>query len=105
MLLTTARVVEMPTALGPVFATGTKPDVPPVGLEYVRRAPEILADEGIGNVAIGGITVDNVERVLIAGAASIAVCAAVTKAADPTAACRALKDKIDAFKSNSHSAC
>ena len=93
---------ERPTyaALGPVFATGTKPDVPPVGLEYVRQAPEILAGTGIGNVAIGGITVDNVEQVLSAGAASIAVCAAVTKADDPTAACRALKDKIDAFKAN-----
>ena len=85
-------------ALGPVFATGTKPDVKPVGLEYVEQAAEILADEGIGNVAIGGITTDNVEQVLAAGAASIAVCAAVTKAKEPTAACRSLKEKIDAFK-------
>ncbi|MHC4565194.1 MAG: thiamine phosphate synthase [Planctomycetota bacterium] len=95
-----AACEERPTyaALGPVFPTGTKPDVPAVGLDYVREAAEILADEGIGNVAIGGITVDNVEQVLSAGAASIAVCAAVTKAAEPAAACRALKDKIDAFK-------
>jgi thiamine-phosphate pyrophosphorylase len=85
-------------ALGPVFATGTKPDLQPVGLDYVREATEILADQGIGNVAIGGITVDNVELVLGAGAASIAVCAAVTKAADPAAACRALRGKIDALK-------
>ena len=85
-------------ALGPVFATGTKPGVPAVGLDYVRDAAEILADQRIGNVAIGGITVDNVGQVLAAGASSIAVCAAVTKAADPAAACRALKDKIDAFK-------
>ena len=93
---------ERPTyaALGPVFATGTKPDVPAVGLDYVRQAAEVLADQGIGNVAIGGITVDNVEQVLNAGAASIAVCAAVTKAEDPTGACRALKAKIDAFKGN-----
>lgn len=103
-----AACLERPTyaALGPVFATGTKPDVAAVGLDYVRQAAEILADTGIGNVAIGGITVDNVEQVLSAGAASIAVCAAVTKAPDPTAACRALKDKIDAFKAkrdeNSH---
>ena len=91
-------------ALGPVFATGTKPDVPPVGLDYVRQATEILADQGVGNVAIGGITVDNVEQVLSAGAASIAVCAAATKAEDPTVACRALKEKIAAFKANqSHS--
>ena len=91
---------ERPTyaALGPVFATGTKPDVPPVGLDYVRQAVEVLADEGIGNVAIGGITADNVEQVLSAGAASIAVCAAVTKSEDPTGACRALKKKIEAFK-------
>ncbi|TKJ35744.1 MAG: thiamine phosphate synthase [Planctomycetes bacterium B3_Pla] len=91
---------ERPTyaALGPVFATGTKPDVPPVGLGYVRQAGEILADTGIGNVAIGGITLDNVEQVLNAGAASISVCAAVTKASDPTAACRALKEKIEAFR-------
>ncbi len=85
-------------ALGPVFATGTKPDVPPVGLDYVRQAVDVLADEGIGNVAIGGITADNVEQVLIAGAASIAVCAAVTKSGDPTGACRVLKERIEAFK-------
>ena len=85
-------------ALGPVFPTGTKPDVRPVGMEYVEQAAEILADCGIANVAIGGITTDNVEQVLAAGAESIAVCAAVTKAADPVEACRALKDKIRAFK-------
>ncbi|MHC4582588.1 MAG: thiamine phosphate synthase, partial [Planctomycetota bacterium] len=91
---------ERPTyaALGPVFATGTKPDVPPVGLDYVRQGAELLADEGICNVAIGGITAANIEQVLGAGAASIAVCAAVTKVEDPTAACRSLKKRIDAFK-------
>ncbi|HEC02170.1 MAG TPA: thiamine phosphate synthase [Phycisphaerales bacterium] len=97
-----AACQERPTyaALGPLFATGTKPDVPPVGLEYVKQAPDILAGTGMGNVAIGGITVDNVEQVLDAGAESIAVCAAVTKADDPTAACRALKEKIDAYRAN-----
>jgi thiamine-phosphate pyrophosphorylase len=49
-------------------------------------------------VAIGGITLDNVEDVLRAGAKAIAVCAAVTKAGDPAAACGALKEKITAFK-------
>jgi thiamine-phosphate pyrophosphorylase len=90
---------EEPTyaALGPVFATATKPIAPAVGLEYVRQAKEILADTGIGNVAIGGITMDNVEDVLEAGADAIAVCAAVTKARDPAKACRALKDKIINF--------
>ena len=85
-------------SLGPVFATKIKPSAEPVGLDYVRQGTEELADTGIGNVAIGGITLDNVEEVLKAGAGAIAVCAAVTEAADPTAACRALKQKISAFK-------
>jgi len=83
--------------LGPVFATPTKPTVKPVGLDYVRGAVEVLADSGISNVAIGGITLDNVNEVLAAGAKAIAVCSAVTKSSDPAATCRALKEKITAF--------
>jgi thiamine-phosphate pyrophosphorylase len=95
-----AACQERPTyaALGPVFATATKPTAPAVGLDYVREAKEILNGTGVGNVAIGGITMENVEEVLKAGADSIAVCAAVTKAADPAKACRALKEKIVEFK-------
>lgn len=91
-----AACKERPTyaALGPVHTTATKPTAPAVGLEYVRQAKDILAGTGIGNVAIGGITADNVEEVLEAGADAIAVCAAVTRAADPAKACRELKDKI-----------
>ena len=84
-------------SLGPVFATDTKPGAQAVGLEYVRQAAKELAGTGIGSVAVGGITPDNVEEVLAAGAGAIAVCSAVTKASDPTAACRALKSKIAAL--------
>jgi len=84
--------------LGPVFATETKPTAEAVGLDYVRQATEKLTNTGIGNVAIGGITLDNVEDVLNAGAGAIAVCSAVTKATDPTASCRALKEKITDFR-------
>jgi len=95
-----AACEERPTyaALGPVFATETKPTAEAVGLDYVRQATGILADTGICNVAIGGITLDNVEDILKAGAKAIAVCAAVTKASDPAAACGAMKEKIMAFK-------
>jgi thiamine-phosphate pyrophosphorylase len=94
-----AACEELPTyvSLGPVFSTSTKPTAKPVGLDYVKQATEILGRTGIGHVAIGGITLDNVEEVLNAGAKAIAVCSAVTGAADPTAACRALKEKITAF--------
>ncbi len=84
-------------SLGPVYPTATKPRTAAVGLEYVRQALEALAGTGLGHVAIGGITPQNVEDVLQAGARTIAVCAAVTQAKDPAAACRALKEKIVAF--------
>jgi thiamine-phosphate pyrophosphorylase len=85
-------------SLGPVFASVTKPTGKAVGLDYVRQAMEKLAGTGIGNVAIGGITLDNVEDVLNAGAASVAVCSAVAEATDPTAACRSLKEKFARFE-------
>jgi thiamine-phosphate pyrophosphorylase len=90
---------ELPcyVSLGPVFSTGTKPTAEPVGLDYVKQATEILGRTGIGHVAIGGITLDNVEEVLNAGAKAIAVCSAVAEADDPTATCKALKEKITAF--------
>ena len=84
-------------SLGPVFATATKPTAEVVGLDYVAQAAEVLAGTGLCNVAIGGITADNVEEVLSAGAKAIAVCSAITQASDPTAACRVLKEKIAAF--------
>ena len=84
--------------LGPVFATATKPGTQAVGLDYVNEGTRMLADTGIGHVAIGGITPDNVEDVLRAGAKAIAVCAAITKTSDPTAACRLLKEKITLFE-------
>jgi len=56
---------------------------------------------GIGEltatVAVGGVTPKNAGEVLKAGAGAIAVCSAVTEAKDPTAACRALKEKIASF--------
>ncbi len=89
-------------SLGPVYSTGTKPDAEPVGLDYVRQAADELADTGIGNVAVGGITLENVEDVLNAGAGAIAVCSAVTEVKNPMKACRALKEKITAFKQALH---
>ncbi len=95
-----AACEQLPTyvSLGPLFSTGTKPTAEPVGLDYVKQATEILGRTSIGHVAVGGITLDNVEDVLNAGARAIAVCSAVTESADPIAACRALKEKITASR-------
>jgi len=83
-------------ALGPVFATATKPQEPAVGLDYVAAATERLRAEAVCHVAIGGITPANIADVLRAGARAVAVCSAVTAQADPAAQCRRLKDAIHA---------
>jgi thiamine-phosphate pyrophosphorylase len=95
-----AACSQLPTyvSLGPLFPTATKPTAGAVGLDYVKQGIDALADTGIGHVAIGGITLDNVEDVLNAGARTIAVCSAVTETTDPIVACRVLKEKITAFR-------
>ena len=97
-LRSACRAYPTYVSLGPVFSTGTKPTAEPVGLDYVRAATKELADTSIAGVAIGGITLDNVGKVMQAGATRIAVCSAVTGAKDTAAACRALKQTIAAFK-------
>jgi thiamine-phosphate pyrophosphorylase len=62
-------------ATGPVFATGSKPDAEPViGFEGVRAVREVTAKP---LVAIGGITLANVQSVWDAGADSVAVISAL----------------------------
>ena len=95
----TAAIAELPTyvSLGPIFPTPTKPNTEPVTLDYLKQALPILSDTGIHHVAIGGITADNIDTVLKAGAKTIAVSSAVTNSPDPTAVCKKLKGKIAAF--------
>jgi len=77
---------------GPVFPTATKGDAgPPRGLEDLRRACRAVT---VPIVAIGGITSDNVGDVLVAGAAGVAVIAAVVTAPDMAAATRTLREAI-----------
>jgi thiamine-phosphate pyrophosphorylase len=71
-------------AIGPVYATGTKPAAKPVTLEYVRWA---AANVPIPWFAIGGINLENVSEVLAAGARRICVVSAILNAPDVTKAC------------------
>ena len=59
-------------AIGPVFSTNTKenPDEP-IGIEGVKRAREKIGDFPL--VAIGGIRLENFQKVLQAGAISAAI--------------------------------
>jgi len=78
--------------VGPIFPTATKPDAgPALGVE---RLAEIVRAATIPVVAIGGITLENVARVIAAGAAGAAVISAVAAADDMAQAARALKRRI-----------
>ena len=50
---------------GPIFATPTKPDYPPIGLEEIRKVHDAVR---IPIFCIGGITLDNLPQVIAAGA-------------------------------------
>jgi thiamine-phosphate pyrophosphorylase len=78
-------------AIGPVFATGTKPTAKPVTLDYVRWA---AANVTAPWFAIGGIHLENVEDVLGAGAKRICVVSAILNAPDVAKACREFKKKL-----------
>lgn len=75
-------------AVGPVYATPTKPGMPPVGEALVRHAAE---HAGKPFFAIGGIDPGNVAAVAAAGAERVAVVRAIRDAPDPAAAARALR--------------
>jgi thiamine-phosphate pyrophosphorylase len=78
-------------AIGPVYATGTKPTAKPVTLEYVCWA---AANVGIPWFAIGGINLKNLDEVLAAGAKRICVVSAILNAPDIAEACREFKERL-----------
>ncbi len=76
-------------AFGPIFATDSKDSAgDPRGVD--RLAEVVRAVQPRPVIAIGGIDLGNVARVVAAGAAGIAVISAIAGAADPRAAARAL---------------
>lgn len=86
--------------VGTVFPTTTKKDAgPPIGLERLR---EIAAAVTIPVVAIGGITLENVDDVLETGVSGVAVVSAIVGAPSVREATRAFRRKIDAFLRRTH---
>lgn len=78
-------------AVGPVYATGTKPTARPVTLEYVRWAAAHLT---VPWFAIGGIDLGNLEAIMEAGARRVCVVSALLRATDLTRACQELKTRL-----------
>jgi thiamine-phosphate pyrophosphorylase len=78
-------------AIGPVYATGTKPTAKPVTLDYVRWAAQNVT---IPWFAIGGINLRTLDDVLAAGAQRVCVVSAILNANDIAAECKKFKERL-----------
>ena len=64
---------------GPLFATPTKPDYKPIGLHEIQTAHALVS---IPIFCIGGIKLENLERVIAAGAQRVVIVSGLLQAAD-----------------------
>jgi thiamine-phosphate pyrophosphorylase len=72
---------------GTIYKSETHPDTEPVGPGLIT---EITRDSTLPVLAIGGINAGNIDEVVKAGAAGVAVITAIAKAEDPKAAAEEL---------------
>ncbi len=79
-------------SVGRLFPTGSKLDTRPATADTVRAVKQAV---DIPVAAIGGITEENVDAVLAAGADMVAVISAVVAAPDVRGAARRLADRIN----------
>jgi thiamine-phosphate pyrophosphorylase len=79
--------------VGPVHATPTKPGRPATGLEYVEYAAHTVTKPWF---AIGGLNESNLAAAVERGARRAVVVRAITEAADPEAAARELRARLEA---------
>jgi thiamine-phosphate pyrophosphorylase len=78
-------------AIGPIYATGTKPTAKPVTLDYIRWAATHVK---LPWFAIGGINLQTIDAVLEAGAKRICVVSAILNAPDVAKACAEFKKRL-----------
>lgn len=84
---------------GHVFETGSKPGQAGRGVEFIE---EIASSVAIPVIAIGGITPDNVVRVIDAGASGVAVLSGILAEEDPERAARSYREAIDLELDGTH---
>ena len=82
-------------AIGPIYSTSTKDHEPSVGIEIIHEISEAVS---IPIIAIGAITLENLDGVLKAGASRIAVCSAIIGSKDIYSSTRQFKEKLGETK-------
>lgn len=77
---------------GPVFATATKPDYPPIGIQDIAAVQEMSKAPVF---CIGGINMDTLPAVLAAGGRRVVIVSALLLAADIRRAVREIRRMLD----------
>lgn len=77
---------------GPIFATPTKPDYAPIGLDEIRKVHDAVR---IPIFCIGGIKLDNLPKVIEAGARRVVIVSGLLQAKDIAAYGRAAKELLN----------
>ncbi|KHE92373.1 MAG: thiamine-phosphate pyrophosphorylase [Candidatus Scalindua brodae] len=79
-------------AIGPIYHTRTKDYEPSIGIQIIREISETV---NIPFIAIGAITLDNLDEVLKAGASRVAVCSAIIGSNDIYSSTKQFKEKLN----------
>jgi len=77
--------------VGPVFSSTTKSYEPAVGLNYVKQVRKEIT---IPFVAVGGINLSNIQKVLHAGGRRVAICSAIIGSENILEVTRSFKDLL-----------
>ncbi len=78
---------------GPLFATPTKPDYRPIGLEDIARVHAEITDRPI--FCIGGIKLENLPEIIAAGARRVVIVSGILQARDVVDYARAAKELLE----------
>lgn len=76
---------------GPLFATPTKPDYTPIGIEDIRKVHELVQ---IPIFCIGGIKQENLAEVIAAGARRVVIVSGILQADNIVSYTRAAKEQL-----------
>ncbi len=81
--------------VGPIFATPTKPDYVPVGVELIGQ---IKAAVKLPQFCIGGVNLETLPQVLAAGASRVVLVSAILQSGDTLNYCRRVRAMLDASR-------
>ena len=70
---------------GPLFATPTKPDYTPIGVDEIQDAQNLVS---LPVFCIGGIKRENLPEIIAAGARRVVIVSGILQAQDPQAYCQ-----------------